>query len=71
MRTLPIPPKIDNRPQESSGSIKDLFCKTCNKQLTLRDVDMSKYGEGIVKCKTCGSVVLDNVQHKKKKEILK
>ena len=50
------PPNIEPM-QNSTGTLKSVFCKKCNKQLNLRDLDLSNHKNGIIKCKRCGSVV--------------
>lgn len=61
------PPVIDEKAnrQNPTGVLKNLFCRKCNKSLTLRDLDVSRHVEGIVKCKKCGAVVLDDSKKKK------
>ena len=61
------PPVIDEKEnrKSSTGVLKNIFCKKCGKSLTLRDLDVTRHIEGIIKCKKCGSVVLDDTKKKK------
>jgi hypothetical protein len=52
--TVTEKPELEESSASSPVGVESLFCKRCKKTPDLRNLDFSKYNEGIITCKTCG-----------------